>query len=225
MRPAVRLACRSRTHEFTGALECLATDLDSHITLTARDWAHTGVYIAIVNSCAYLNYGGDGNVLITVLRDAMYRSATESDNMAKAEPQPASQDTAMADTGNTWVVPAPRRGVRKASDAPAVADPEILKVIEPVQELVSQTDRTVFARVGDPNCQGYIHVRLVWMLCMARLPEGMVYVEQAFPWQELVVTLNNMVITCEAIDRIEQDVFMHPQVDKKAEEEQKIREI
>ncbi|CAK7206331.1 hypothetical protein SEUCBS139899_009120 [Sporothrix eucalyptigena] len=158
------------------------------------------------------------------------RCATEGDDGARPVPSadkpvtlPA-RDTVTKDSTNPWATPAPLLRGRR-DEGPAVVDPEILKVMEPVQKLVTQIDQVVFARVGDANCHGYIHARLVWMLCMARLPEGIIYVEHGFPWQELVKTLNKMMRTCENIERVEQDVFMQPQVDRKAEEERKIRDI
>ncbi|CAK7206523.1 hypothetical protein SEUCBS139899_009319 [Sporothrix eucalyptigena] len=104
-------------------------------------------------------------------------------------------------------------------------DPVILKGLESAQRLVTDVDRVVFARVGDANCHGYTHARLVWMVCLARVPEGMAYVGHSFPWEDLVVTLNNMLLTSDRFDTIEQEVFMQPQVDRKAEEEERIRTI
>ncbi|CAK7241132.1 MAG: hypothetical protein STHCBS139747_002590 [Sporothrix thermara] len=51
----------------------------------------------------------------------------------------------------------------------ATAEPAILKALEHVQELVTKIDRVVFSRIGDANCHGYIHARLVWMLCMPQV--------------------------------------------------------
>ncbi|CAK7228257.1 hypothetical protein SBRCBS47491_006845 [Sporothrix bragantina] len=216
------------TPEFAPAVSLLLDNLDTHIALSARAWTQTGVYMAIVNSCAFLNYGGDDNVLMKVLGDAMNRSAAGLDEEVKTAEQgsPTSGDTAMTGMNNPWVPrPAePLAGLRR-KEGPIVAEPEILQALEPVQKLVTHIDQVVFSRIGDANCHGYIHARLVWMLCMARLPEGMVYVEHGFPWKELVLTLNNLMRTCDNYEKVEREVFMHPQVDKKAEEEKRIREI
>ncbi|CAK7206330.1 hypothetical protein SEUCBS139899_009119 [Sporothrix eucalyptigena] len=194
------------TPEFAPAISLAS--LDAHIALSGHVWTQTGVHMAVVNSCALLNYGGDDNVLMKVLRGAMNRSATDGDDGVK----PVTADN-----------PAPF--IARQDQRPAVADPGILKALLPVQKLVTQIDRMIFSRMDDASCHGYIHARLVFMLCMAGFREGMVYVEHGFPWKELVATLNDMMLTCENIERVEQDVFMQPQVDRKAEEEKKIKDV
>ncbi|CAK7236630.1 hypothetical protein SCUCBS95973_009672 [Sporothrix curviconia] len=216
------------TPEFAPAVSLLLDDLDTHIATSSRAWTQTGVHMAIVNSCAFLNYGGDGNILMGILRDAMNRSAAGGDDETKPAEQamPAPGSTSATGVTNPWAPkPAtPLPGTRKV-EGPAVADPEVLRALEPVRNLVTKIDQVVFSRIGDANCHGYIHTRLVWMLCMARLPEGMVYVEHDFPWTELVLTLNSLIKTCDNYDKVERALFMQPQVDKKAEEERRIRDI
>lgn len=213
------------TPDFRPTVTHLLAGLDDHIALSARGWVETGVYMAIVNSCSLLAYGGDDNVLMRVLRDEMNRSAMEGD----VNIHPDSRETsALAEVLVNIPADVPMAGMKEATHKakePVVADPEILKGLEPAQRLVTEMDCVVFSRVGDANCHGYIHARLVWMLCLARVPEGMAYVEYAFPWEKLVATLNNMLLTSERYDKIEQEVFMQPQVDRKAEEEKRIKEI
>ncbi|ERS99982.1 hypothetical protein HMPREF1624_03352 [Sporothrix schenckii ATCC 58251] len=197
------------TPDFRPTVGDFVAGLDDHIALSSRAWVETGVYMAIVNSCSLLSYGGDDNVLMRILHDDMYRSA-----MAGA-PTDAPVDVPM---GNV-------QQPEKSIDERMAVDPEIVQALEPAQNLVADIDRVVLARVGDANCHGYIHARLVWMLCFARVPEGMAYLEKTFPWEPLVVTLNNMLLTSPRYDRIEREVFMEPQVDRKAEEERRIQEI
>lgn len=216
--------------EFTPTVARLFPGLDAHIALSARSWTETGVYMAIVNSCALLSYGGDDNVLMKVLRDRINRIATEDDNSGTLEKDKVAFSKSTGSVRDVQMTD----GLKETEEAqkqpltpppPPVANPQILKGLYPAQRIATEMDRVVFSRFGDANCHGYIHARLVWMLCMARLPEGMVYVEHGFPWKELVVTLNHMILTCTTYTNIEQDVFMQPQVDKKEEEEKKIKEI
>lgn len=195
--------------------------LDDHIALSARSWVETGVYMAIVNSCSLLAYGGDDNVLMLILREDMIRSASQE----SATGQPGSKDSkdpkdskdlkepvvltdTPADDTALNVAMVSVKDTAEMAKMPSDVDPELLKGLEPAQRLVADMDRVVFTRVGDANCHGYIHARLVWMTCLARVSEGMAYVEHAFPWETLVVTLNNMLLTTQEYDRIEQEVYM-----------------
>ena len=211
------------TPDFEPAVKFLIDNLDTHIAISSRTWTHTGVYMAIINSCTFLNYGGDGNNIMKELHDDMTRRATAGDDDDNDKATEQVLATSLEDIVMTDGVEQLKKADADA-DA-ATAEPAILKALEHVQELVTKIDRVVFSRIGDANCHGYIHARLVWMLCMVRLPEARVYVEKDFPWEELVLTLNNLMRTYEKYDKVEREVFMQPQVDKTAEEEKRIREI
>ncbi|CAK7273454.1 hypothetical protein SEPCBS57363_005661 [Sporothrix epigloea] len=215
------------TPELAPAVTVLLDGLDAHIALSFRSWTNTGLYMASLNNCAFLNYGGDDNVLVKLLRHSASHSATKDTH--KAEPSAQGSQTRVNLPMTVTVAPTspqPAASLAKShtDNDPAVADPKILQALEPVQQLVSQIDQVVFARIGDANCHGYIHARLLWMLCMARLPQGMVYLEHGFPWNALVQTLNHLMQSCENYKKVEQPVLMQPQVDKRAVE-RKLREI
>ncbi|KAL1903443.1 hypothetical protein Sste5346_000069 [Sporothrix stenoceras] len=216
------------TPDFRPAVTQILSGLDDHIALSARGWVETGVYMAIVNSCSLLAYGGDDNVLMRILRDDMIRSATEDTATAQRSSKDSTEPPAKTDMTVDAATDVTMAGVKDTADKTKKlfdTDPVILKDLEPAQRLVTDMDRVVFARVGDANCHGYIHARLVWITCLARVPEGMAYVEHSFPWEDLVVTLNNMLLTSDRFDKVEQEVFMQPQVDRKAKEEERIRMI
>lgn len=215
------------TPELAPAVTTLLDGLDAHIALSFRSWTNTGLYMASLNNCAFLNYGGDDNVLVKLLRHSASQSATKDTH--KAEPLAQGSQTPVNLYMTEAVAPTSPQPVASSAksrtdDDPAVADPKILQEFELVQQLVSQIDQVVFARIGDANCHGYIHARLLWMLCMARLAQGMVYVEHGFPWNALVQTLNHLMQSCDNYKKVEQPVLMQPQVDKKAEE-RKLREL
>lgn len=59
--------------------------------------------------------------------------------------------------------------------------------------LAHRTDITVLSRFWDRNILAYLHVRLVFMSCMARYPEALAQLESPFPWDLVVSILNNLV--------------------------------
>ncbi|KAG4427242.1 hypothetical protein IFR05_017275 [Cadophora sp. M221] len=75
------------------------------------------------------------------------------------------------------------------------------------QALSNATLEIVLKRIGDPNVLPFIHVTLVFMYTMARHQGTMVYLQDSFPKQLLLVMLNTLLSDYETPDVIEGDKF------------------
>ncbi|KPM41724.1 hypothetical protein AK830_g4819 [Neonectria ditissima] len=65
-----------------------------------------------------------------------------------------------------------------------------LKQLDHACTLAERIDTTLMLRVGDPDILEYLHVRLIFMLQMARNPSAMTYLSKRFPWDLAAMCLN-----------------------------------
>jgi hypothetical protein len=75
------------------------------------------------------------------------------------------------------------------------------------QYLSNATLEVVLQRIGDPNVLPFVHVTLVFILCMARHHGAMNLLQADFPWELLSIMLNTLVATCVDTSRIENTQF------------------
>lgn len=201
--------------------------LAERLAESTRAWTEFGSYMGIVNCCALLGYGSDENVLMKALTEDLTSSAALGPTALVSASAPSAtaaggvEDEPMGEAQGE----AQTRPQETAATTAIVADPQVLEALRPVQELVADMDRTMFSTVGNDHCVGYIHTRVVFMHSLARLPHCMVNVERAFPWDKLVGALNRMMGRCADPSKIEQDVLMRPRVDRREEDEKKLRDM
>ncbi|KAJ2981571.1 hypothetical protein NUW58_g6658 [Xylaria curta] len=72
---------------------------------------------------------------------------------------------------------------------------------------VMGTHQVVFSRWGDENVLPYVHVVMVFMFYLIRIPVALRQLEHRFPWKLLSLMLNDLIKQYENYDRIRSDVF------------------
>ncbi|OAA56287.1 hypothetical protein SPI_07898 [Niveomyces insectorum RCEF 264] len=180
--------------------------LPGHITRMAKNWIETGAQTAVVNCCALLQYGDKHNALLKLLQksgSAVDTGDNDSDDCdsniddnegGDVHLKPGSSNDADIDGAIT--------------DAPSDKQPPVgYDALARSQKFTVDTDNVVLSMNGKPSCNGYIHVRLVWMLSMARLPGARAFLENAFPWRRLTNALNLMMASCSSYEHIERETF------------------
>ncbi|TGJ83662.1 hypothetical protein E0Z10_g5118 [Xylaria hypoxylon] len=81
------------------------------------------------------------------------------------------------------------------------------KDLEDALYLAMGTHEVVLHRRDDPHVLPYIHVVMVFMFYLVRLPDALHHVEPLFPWKLLSLFLNGLLETCDSYDRIRNDEF------------------
>ncbi|KAI3322891.1 hypothetical protein HD806DRAFT_544952 [Xylariaceae sp. AK1471] len=81
------------------------------------------------------------------------------------------------------------------------------KDFEDALHLTMGTHEIIFRRLDDANVLPYIHVVMVFMLYLSRLPNAMCPLEHRFPWKGLSVLLNSLLDASESRNRIRSDEF------------------
>ncbi|KAI8951791.1 hypothetical protein F4801DRAFT_263135 [Xylaria longipes] len=81
------------------------------------------------------------------------------------------------------------------------------KDFEDALHLAMGTHEVVFRRRDDANVLPYVHVVMVFMFYLTRVPNALQQLEHRFPWKLLSLTLNKLLDGCEDYNRIRSDDF------------------
>lgn len=73
------------------------------------------------------------------------------------------------------------------------------------------TFSVVMQRVGDPNILPFVHVTMVFILCMTKYPRAMDTLNIDFPWELLAMTLNTLIAGYKTPSRLEPTTFPIPE--------------
>ncbi|KAF1927420.1 uncharacterized protein M421DRAFT_101824 [Didymella exigua CBS 183.55] len=154
------------------------SQLDNHIGRVTAKWKEQGVYTAIINSAAWLDYGAETNTIRLILelraRERRQSHLTEDQIMAELALQ---------------------------KDKPKITESEIPSTVEALStdmafcEAVNLANRTLsvaLRRIGDKNVLPHVHVMLAFLSVLASIEYVADLIEQA-PWADLVPFLNTLV--------------------------------
>lgn len=171
---------RRITKQYEAAQAEYLSQLDNHIGRVTAKWKEQGVYTAVSNSAAWLDYGVETNTirLILELRARQRRHLHFSEDQIMTE-------------------------LNAQKDKPKLTEAEIPSAVKALstdtafREAVNLANRTlsvVCRRIGDKNVLPHVHVMLAFLSVLASIQYVADLIEQA-PWAELVPFLNTLVKT------------------------------
>ncbi|KAF3037488.1 hypothetical protein E8E12_004959 [Didymella heteroderae] len=156
------------------------SQLDNHIGRVTAKWKEQGVYTAVTNSAAWLDFGAETNTLRLILelraRERRHSQLTEDQIMAELNTQ---------------------------KDKPKLTEAEVPSAVKALStdtafreavNLASRTLSVVLRRIGDKNVLPHVHVMLAFLSVLASIEYVADLIEQA-PWADLVPFLNALVKT------------------------------
>ncbi|ODA83153.1 hypothetical protein RJ55_01663 [Drechmeria coniospora] len=183
------LLCGRSREQLRPSTDAFLQLLDGSIGSAYSGWLEQGCYVAVSLACLMLGYGNKSNALMQVISPTSRQSPEEvSGQRSSAETEPSLDE-----------------------EAGEIFDPNPGETFAEALRLFVSTYEIVLRRWGDKNTLSFVHASLVFILHLARNPDAMNDVQNAFPWKLTSIMLNYLLRTSKTTPRIDTDEFPGPE--------------